>query len=98
MRRTFLIVPLLLLAACSQEELSFPALDGKPADAPSAAAAANYAGFQSEPTEASRCTKLAEQRRGDARAQGFKDDDTLQQVYDRTYADCMNWAARRARQ
>lgn len=37
-----------------------------------------------------RCRKLAQQRRRDASFQG-EDDDTLREVYDRTYAACLVW-------
>jgi hypothetical protein len=48
----------------------------------------------SDPTTMQMCKRTATERMGDTAAQGF--DETLQQqVYDKTYADCMTWAARR---
>ena len=101
--RFLLLFPtLLLLAGCSGDDwanaTSFGATSASASaapGAPSAAAAANYESFRAQPTDASRCAEVARQRAGDAAAQGFEDD-VRQQVYDRTYASCMDWAAQKA--
>ena len=109
MRRVLMLVSVLLCAGCTDNDWASVMPGGSlwtyssaapntaaPSAAPSAAAAANYSAFAAapvgSPTATEKCAHAARDRTSDAEAQGF--DDTVQkQVYDKTYADCMSWAA-----
>ena len=107
MRRLVLLASFLLLAGCtdgdwtqvmtgigvgSDKPLAYPA-----ADAPNAAAAANYSAYLNSAgsvlTPEQKCARVAKERTDDVQNQGF--DETVQRsVYDSAYADCMLWSKR----
>jgi hypothetical protein len=63
---------------------------------PAPARTADAAPVNTAPRPASdHCIKLAKARASDAAYQG-EDDTTQRSVYDRTYADCMDWDAKHA--
>jgi hypothetical protein len=66
------------------------------AEAPAPARMAEAAPVNTAPRPASdHCAKLARARASDAAYQG-EDETTQRSVYDRTYADCMDWDAKHA--
>ncbi|MEI9994144.1 MAG: hypothetical protein WDM91_06095 [Rhizomicrobium sp.] len=94
---------LVLLGGCAESDWSYGppgggALrrdDASPAG-PSAAVVNYRTEMVSEQSNRDRCTRVAAERAIDADRQGF-DETVHAQVYDKTYADCMEWSARRAR-
>jgi hypothetical protein len=87
----------LLLAGCSDADWShvmsyddYPPRTAAP-DAP-APSYANVAAVTAAPSDTDRCNRVAEERMTDADYQGF-DAPMQQQVRDKTYADCLAWAA-----
>lgn len=99
LRKAILLISILLLAGCTDADWAHVLSSDPPAAAyppamPSAAAAANYSAYVAAPSVTKKCTDVAEQRMIDAASQGF--DETVQRgVHDKTYADCMEWNARR---
>ena len=97
MRKAVVLASLFLLAGCTDADwahvMSYDAPTAYP-DTPSREVASlNYSTFAAAPTAEKKCAKLADERTLDASQQGF-DNDVLQQVHDKTYADCMEWAAK----
>jgi PBP1b-binding outer membrane lipoprotein LpoB len=102
LRKAILLTSILLLAGCTDADwahvMSFDAPTSRapatyPPDMPSAAAAANYSAYVAAPSVTKKCNDVADQRMNDAASQGFEDD-VVQQVHDKTYADCMDWNTR----
>jgi hypothetical protein len=102
--KALLLTSVLLLAGCTDADwdhlTSFDPPPGAPSAAPSVlaypddasgATAASYATIAAPPSITAACTRTADERSGDAAYQEF-DADTRQQVYEKTYADCMTWA------
>jgi hypothetical protein len=92
------LASVLLLAGCTDAEWAHVITYGDGAKAlnyPEDTAAANYAAYAAgRPSAAGqKCARVAQERSDDSANQGF-DADVQLQVHDRTYADCMTWAAR----
>ena len=96
MRILLSLASVLLLAGCSDADWAYvmPDMGGSSGlNYPVATAAANNAAYMAgrSPTAKQKCERAAKERASDAADQGFEPD-VLQQVHDRTYADCMTWA------
>jgi hypothetical protein len=101
-RKVLVLTSVLLLGGCSDGEwasmVSFDPptyFDGAAAgtEAPGGTTAASYARIVPSPSAAAGCARVADERASDAAFADF-DDATQQMVRDKTYADCMAWAAR----
>ena len=95
-----ILLSALVCAACTDADWAHVMPGSSQSEFPppssSAVSAANYAAFAAQPAgpaATQKCMRAARDRRSDTEQQGF-DDTTQQQVYDKTYTNCMVWAAK----